>query len=122
MGTPFNRVGEAWAGELAQREGNHELVLDELRWGCLGGVKSRCLVGSGTDESGGRRRGLAEDVYKSGRRQPRDDVYIQGNALDHSRSGAGRKRRGPRTQFWEGMFSYWVEEKQPQEGPGQRVA
>lgn len=83
---------------MAQREGNHELVLDKLWWDCLRGLKSRCRVGSGMKESGGCRRGLAEDIHKLGCRQPGDDVYIPGNALGHSRSGAARKnRRGPRT-------------------------
>lgn len=99
--THFNRMDKTPAGELAQREGNQELNLDKLGLGCLGGIKSRCGVGSGMKESGGRRRDLAEDIFKSGRHQPRDDVYIHGNALDHSRSGAARKKRGPRTQSWE---------------------
>lgn len=99
-------MSRTWVGELAQREGIHKLILGKLQWECLGGIKSRCHVGSRTKESGGQKRGLAEDICKSGRRRPRDDVYIHGNALDHSRSSAARKkRRSPRTKFWEATFS-----------------
>lgn len=112
-GDAFHQGGSDLPGELASREGSHEFVLDKLGWGCLGGIKSRCGVGSGTKESGGRRRGLAGDIYKSGRRQPGDDVYIHGNALDHSGSSAAREpRRGPRTRLWEATFSCWVEKQQ----------
>lgn len=99
-------MSRTWVEELAQREGIYKLILGKLQWGCLGGIKSRCHVGSGTKESGGQKRGLAEDICKSGRRRPRDNVYIHGNALDHSGSSAARKkRRGPRTKFREATFS-----------------
>lgn len=92
-------MGKTWAGILAQRERN-----DALTWGGGGWEASRADVeeAAGQKEPGGWSRGLAEDVYKSECHQPRDDVYIHGNALDHSRSSAVRKkRRGPRTRSWE---------------------
>lgn len=36
MGVPFNRVGNSWAGQLAQTEGSHELVLGKLGVGMSG--------------------------------------------------------------------------------------
>lgn len=43
VGMPFNRVLNTWAGEPAQREGNHELVLDKLGLGMSGEHQEQML-------------------------------------------------------------------------------
>lgn len=63
-------------------------------------------------EAGGHRRGLAEDIYKSGSRQLREKASIHGNTSDHLRSSAVRKKRTQDAVMGNLMFSHWVEDQQ----------